>query len=204
MLQQVIHIELGPASHYFSTILISPPKRRLYAPSFFALISPLTVISMAESHLFPVFCYSLSRSSLINKRGCVLSCISIDDSISRFNSSIFPSPKYFSRCILCTFNCYQYSNISILTTATSTIFTVQISKFVSWGINKPAFAWSVSRADIAPDEAYLTRINQVSSPSLAFVRFHLMLTLNLPWTSIGLIRKEKEFFFPDIWPWHLI
>lgn len=162
-----MHTELGPASHYFSTILMRPPNRRPNAHNFFALVSLLTVMRMADPCLFTVICASLSQSLLIYHCGTIFSCIPVNDS-SCFKSSILPSPRYLSRGIPCTFNCCQCSNISTLTTAWSTIFSVRMSKFDSRGISNPAFACPVCRADTAPDGTYFTQIQQVFSPFLAF------------------------------------
>lgn len=71
ILQQVMYTELGPASQYFSTILMRRPKRRPDMCNFSILVSPLTVIIMAKSGLFPVICASLSWSLLIDQRGSV-------------------------------------------------------------------------------------------------------------------------------------
>lgn len=91
-----------------------------------------------------------------------------DDSTSRLNSSIFPSPRYLSRDIQCTFSRCQCSSTSTPTTTESTAFAARISRFNNRGISNPVLTFSVRRTDIAPDGAYLTRENRVSNPSPAF------------------------------------
>lgn len=92
----------------------------------------------------------------------------VDDSTSRFSTSIFPSPKYLLRDISCTFSHCQCSSISTPPTAESTVFATQISRFDNQGISNLALAFSVRRADIVPDGAYLTCENRVSNLSPAF------------------------------------
>lgn len=165
-----MHTELGLASQYFSITLTIPPNRRPDAHNFLALASPLTVMTMAGPRLFPLSYCSWKRFSDINQRGSVFNCMPVEDSTSRFSSSIFPSPKYLSRDIPCTLSRYQCSSISTPTTAESIVFAAQMSKFDNRGINKPALAFSVRRADIAPDGAYRIREKRVSNPSPAFCK----------------------------------
>ena len=143
-----MYTELGPASQYFSTALIRPPNCRTDVHNFFASVSPLTVIIMAEPCL-PVVYASLSWSSLINHRGIVFSYTSVDNLNFRFKSFIFLSPRYLSRSIPSNFNCCQCSSISTLTTTWSTVFTVRMSTFDSRELNNPAFACSISKATYA-------------------------------------------------------
>ncbi len=112
MPQHVMETEPGPASQYLSTTLTIPPNRSPDAHNCFASTSPLTVITSADSRLFPVSCCFLSQVSLISHRGRVFSFMPVDDSTSRLNSSILPSPKYLSSDIPCTLRRCQCSSIS--------------------------------------------------------------------------------------------
>lgn len=89
--KQVIHIELGLASQYFSTTLRAPPNLSPFAQRFKASASFPTVITIADLLPFPDSSRSSSHSSFINHCGVVLSLIPVKDSISRQSSSIFPS-----------------------------------------------------------------------------------------------------------------
>ena len=177
--QQVMHTEFGPASQYCSTTLTTPPNRSPDAHNCLASASPLTVMTMAEPCLFPLSCCSRRRFSDINQRGSVFNCMPVEDSTSRFSSSILPSPKYLFKGIPCTLSRCQCSSISTSTTVGSTVFAARMSRFDNRGINKPALAFSVKRADIAPDGAYRTRENRMSDPSLAFCNASFNASINL-------------------------
>lgn len=191
-----MNTELSSAFQYFSTTLVNPPKRRPKAHNFFASVSPFTVMTMVEPRLSPVICACLSQSSLINHRGSVVSCMPIDNSTSCFSNSISPSPKYLSKGIPCTFSRRQCSNISTPTTAGSTVLAARISKFDSRGTNNPAFAFSVSRANIAPDGAYLTRANRVSSLSPAFCRASFNASIKSGSDCCWLEARGKKILLP--------
>lgn len=166
--QHIIHAELGPASQKFSTTLTTPKNRKPGAHSCSASISPLTVITIAEPRLFPVSCCFLRRFSFISQRGSVFNFIPVDYSISWFSSFIFPLTGYLSRNISCTFNRCQCSITSTSTIVASTVFAAQMNKLDNWGINNPLSAFSMKRADIAPDGAYLSREKRVPGLSLVF------------------------------------
>ena len=94
-----MHTELGPASQYFSTTLTIPPNRNPDMHNFLALLSLLTMMTIADPSLLLIFCCSLRRFSLISHRDVDLNWIPIADSTSLLSSSIFPSPKYLSNGI---------------------------------------------------------------------------------------------------------
>ncbi len=80
--EQVIYIELGPASQYFSTTLGAPPNLSPFAQSFEASVSVPTIITMANLLLLSDSHCSSKRSSLINHCSVILSLIPVEDLIS--------------------------------------------------------------------------------------------------------------------------
>lgn len=163
-----MYTEPGYASQYLSTTLRIPPNPSPDADRYFASDSSLTMITIADPRLFPVFCCSLSRFSFISQRGKAFNFMPIDDYTSCLSSSIFPSPHCLSSDIPCTFRCYQCSSISTPIIAASTVFAAQISAFDSQRINDPALAFLDNSADTAPVGKYRIRENCISTPSPAF------------------------------------
>ncbi len=185
--QQVRHTELGPDSQYFSTTLTTPPNRSPNAHGFFASLSLLTVMIIAEPHLLLDSCTSLNRFSLISHWGTVLSWIPVADSTSLLSNSIFPSPRDLYNGIPWTLSRCQCSRISIPATAGSTAFTARIKRFDCHGINCPASAFSVRSAEIAPDGAYRTRANRICVSSLVCCKASFKAS----------IRSASDFFWPE-------
>lgn len=153
--QHLMHIKLGPASLYLSTISTSFPNQRPDTQSFLALASLLTVIKMGDPH-FPTFYRSLRQLSLISQKEKAFSYILVENSTFRFNNSILSSLKYLSSNISCTLKRCQCSSISTSITVGLIVFAAQISRFDSQGINTSALAFSIRSADLIPDSEIFT------------------------------------------------
>lgn len=125
--QHFIYTDLGPVFHYFSTFFIAPSNWRLLAISNFASVLLLTVMTIAKPRLFLLFCYSLKPFLLTSQHGIVFKTMTIKNSTSLFKNFIFPSPRYWSNDILCTFRPYNYSSTSIPITALSITFITLIN-----------------------------------------------------------------------------
>ena len=168
MPKQLGQIDLGPASKYRSTTLKVPPNLRLLAYRRATSDLLATVITIAEPRLFPDSYLFLNRLSWINHRVTYFSSIHVDDSIPLLKSSIFPSPRYFSSGIPCTFNRFQCSSTFALFTAGSIVFGALINTFIRVLRRTDAFAFSVRRAEIAPDCEYSTLPKRTDAGSPAF------------------------------------
>ena len=124
--------------------------------SCFARFLLLMLMTIADLQLLPVSCCSLSYSSLISQRGIAFNKIPIEDSTLLYNNSIFSDFRYLSSGMSCTLRCCHCSRTFTPTTASSTDFAVEISRFDLEGINIIASAYSIKSAEIDSDGAYLT------------------------------------------------
>lgn len=121
---------------------------------------------MANSHLFPLFCYFVSRVLLINDCRGIFSFMPVDNSTFCLNSSILPSPKYLSNDIPYILRRCQCSRISTPKMAISTVFMAWISIFDNCKTSSLALVFLVRKANIAPDDKYFTREKCTSTPFL--------------------------------------
>lgn len=86
-------------TQYFSTFLMAFPNRGPLAVSRFALISLLTVITIADSRLLPLSSYSLRHFLLMSQHNIVFNRILVKDSTFLLNSSNFSRLRYLSNYI---------------------------------------------------------------------------------------------------------
>ena len=124
--QYIIPTELGPASQYLSITLTILPYCKPDVESFFASASPLTVMTMADPCLSPVFCCFLKRFSFIRQQGKAFSYMPVEELNSYLSNVMLLITRYLSSKISCILWQYQFSNTSIPIIAWSTNFLARI------------------------------------------------------------------------------
>lgn len=126
ILAQFMHPDPGLTSQYFSINFNSLLNLNHFTQNLEVSVLFPVVITIVEPLPLPDSWHFSNRASLISQRGCVLSFISVDDSISRRSSSIFPFPKYRAKDIPWTLSLSYSFRGSIPITFPSTNFAAQM------------------------------------------------------------------------------